>query len=244
MASQSKVTEFEANIEMECAGKCVAQAIRTGLVMPGAIPISPSGVFRTTVRMKTTDGEPITVSVDARLTGKSAAGTLRYSPITSQSGGRYSGGNLDFTASLEGAATATMLRAYGDVVFSAAPPYGYAGARVTVRSASEVDQDIASVGARTLRTWSSQDTSCKTMQNVATSPVSPDGHFVNTRSYRFADPGTYTICAELLNSLGRVVTPLVSSVPPPWPVSPILICPVGTTIIYNAAVAIGCKKRG
>jgi hypothetical protein len=240
-ASQTQVTLFAANVKMDCTGTCPEPAIRAVLHISGAIPISSSGRFRATVQTRTDHGSAITVSVNAQLSGKTATGSLQYSSITDPNGGQYSGGDLTFTAVQQGATTAASLfRAYGDVVFNAQPPYGYPGTPITLLSASEVDQDIAAVGATTLRTWSARGTNCKTMQNLATTAVSPDGHFINARTYRFSTPGIYTICADLLDSSGQPVTPLTSSQPPPWPINPILVCPKGTTIYY-ATVGLGCK---
>ena len=243
VVSQTKVTDFRANFPTTCAGTCSSSEIRIGLDLSGPIPISPGGRFQTTVNTRTNNGAPITVTLTAQLNGKSASGSLQYS-LTTLYGDHYSGGVLDFTASLQGAATASMLRAYGDVGFGAQPPYGYPGTPITVDSFSQVADDIASVGARTLRTWWSKGNTCATKNNVETSAVTPDGHFVNSRTYKFAEPGIYTICADLLDSSGNAVTPPVSAPqPPPWPVYPILICPKGTTIYYNPAVGLSCKKK-
>ena len=243
VVSQTTVTDFRANFPTACAGTCSSSKIRTGLDLRGPIPITPSGRFQITANTRTTNGAPITVTLNAQLNGKSASGSLQYGPTTLY-GDHYSGGVLDFTASLQGAATASMLRAYGDVGFGAQPPYGYPGTPISVISFSQVADDIASVGARTLRTWWSKGNTCATKNNVETSAVTPDGHFVNSRTYKFAAPGIYTICADLLDSSGSAVTPPVTAPqPPPWPVYPILICPRGTTIYYSPAVGLSCKKK-
>jgi hypothetical protein len=98
--------------------------------------------------------------------------SVQYSSITVDSD-EYAGGSISFSASLNGV-QASLFRAYGDVGFNAEPPYGYLGTRITVDSLSQVAQDIASVGARTLRTWSSPILICPTGTVIYYAPAVGD----------------------------------------------------------------------